>query len=197
MIRGRTGMLELDEQVGQPVLDRLGSCVAPTASPRVWPTTCTPPGTRPTPNPRTGWLQRQPTHRPGQLHRPRPPHPQPPENHYSKHPSPVSSFTEQDSASAGRAAAAAPLTGHAARRPALAFSHGQRIATGSVDQTVRLWDADTGQPLGGPLTGHTDRVDAVAFSPDGQRIATGTATTPCGCAAAYPDVMSALCAKPR
>jgi hypothetical protein len=44
VIRGRTGMLELDEQVGQPVLDRLGSCVAPTASPRVWPTTCTPPG---------------------------------------------------------------------------------------------------------------------------------------------------------
>ena len=29
----------------------------------------------------------------------------------------------------------------------------------SDDRTVRLWNADTGQPLGAPLTGHTDAVN--------------------------------------
>ena len=40
---------------------------------------------------------------------------------------------------------------------------------------MRLWDADTGQPVGQPLTGHTDCVSSVAFSPDGQRIVSGSA----------------------
>ena len=41
----------------------------------------------------------------------------------------------------------------------MAFSpDGQRIVSGSADNTVRLWDADTGQPIGAPLTGHTDTV---------------------------------------
>ena len=38
---------------------------------------------------------------------------------------------------------------------------------------MRLWDADTGQPIGKPLTGHTDSVDSVAFSPDGRRMVSG------------------------
>ena len=33
-----------------------------------------------------------------------------------------------------------------------------RIVSGSLDKTVRVWDADTGQPIGEPLTGHTDTV---------------------------------------
>ena len=40
---------------------------------------------------------------------------------------------------------------------------------------MRLWDADTGQPVGDPLTGHTGAVYSVAFSPDGTRIASGSA----------------------
>ena len=57
----------------------------------------------------------------------------------------------------------------------VAFSpDGQRIASGSYDQTVRIWDADTDQQIGAPLTGHTSRVLSVAFSSDGRRIASAS-----------------------
>ena len=46
------------------------------------------------------------------------------------------------------------------------------VATASADGSVRLWDADTGQPNGNPLAGHTEAVFSVAFSPDGHRLAT-------------------------
>lgn len=54
----------------------------------------------------------------------------------------------------------------------VAFSpDGTHIASGSADNTVRLWDAVTGQPSGRPMEGHTDFVIRVAFSPDGSLLA--------------------------
>ena len=46
---------------------------------------------------------------------------------------------------------------------------GKRIVSGSADQTVKVWDAATGQEALS-LKGHTDGVSSVAFSPDGKRI---------------------------
>ncbi|CAG7851430.1 SubName: Full=Related to WD40-repeat protein (Notchless protein) {ECO:0000313/EMBL:CCA73057.1} [Serendipita indica DSM 11827] len=57
---------------------------------------------------------------------------------------------------------------------AVTFSHdGSRIAPGSFDGTVRLWDADTGQPLGEPIFSGEGLIYAVAFSPDDSQIALG------------------------
>ena len=57
-----------------------------------------------------------------------------------------------------------------------AFSpDGKRIVTASCDKTARLWDAETGKPIGEPLKGHTDACVSAAFSPDGKRIVTASA----------------------
>lgn len=43
--------------------------------------------------------------------------------------------------------------------------NGKRLASGSADETVRLWDIATGQHLH-TLTGHTGEIGAVAFLGD-------------------------------
>ena len=50
---------------------------------------------------------------------------------------------------------------------------GKRIASGSGDNTLKVWDVDTGQETL-TLKGHTSSVLSVAFSPDGKRIASGS-----------------------
>ncbi|HEX3654177.1 MAG TPA: AAA family ATPase [Pirellulales bacterium] len=50
---------------------------------------------------------------------------------------------------------------------------GLRLASGSADQTVRIWDADSGAELA-CLRGHTDNVYGVSFSPDGRRLASAS-----------------------
>jgi WD40 repeat protein/serine/threonine protein kinase len=82
------------------------------------------------------------------------------------------------------------LTGHASRRTVdedgrplppgslsisgtsgMAFSpDGRRLGSAGGDDTVRVWDATTGEKLL-TLKGHTSRVRAIAFSPDGRRLA--------------------------
>ncbi|KIJ92060.1 hypothetical protein K443DRAFT_651969, partial [Laccaria amethystina LaAM-08-1] len=51
---------------------------------------------------------------------------------------------------------------------------GKRIAAGLADKSVRIWDAETGRPVGKRLRGHDDWVRSVAFSPDGKRTVSGS-----------------------
>ncbi len=56
----------------------------------------------------------------------------------------------------------------------MAFSpDGSKIASGSWDKTVVVWDSLTGERCV-TLEGHSDSVSSVAFSPDGSKIASGS-----------------------
>lgn len=66
------------------------------------------------------------------------------------------------------------LRGHSKEVLSVAYSpDGLRIASGSYDETVRVWDMASGAELA-VLRGHEGAVHSVAFSPDGLRIASGS-----------------------
>jgi WD40 repeat protein len=69
------------------------------------------------------------------------------------------------------------LSGHKDAVLSAVFSpDGRRIATGSADQSVRVWDAITGKMLT-EITEHDGAVGSVAFMPDGTRIVSGSGDT--------------------
>jgi len=65
--------------------------------------------------------------------------------------------------------------GHTDSVISVSFSpDGSMIVSGSGDNTLRLWDAKTGEAIGQPLSGHTGAVNSVAFNPDGNTVASGS-----------------------
>jgi WD40 repeat protein len=50
---------------------------------------------------------------------------------------------------------------------------GETLASGSLDQTIKLWDVQTGKERA-TLKGHTNWVNSVAHSPDGRTLASGS-----------------------
>lgn len=66
------------------------------------------------------------------------------------------------------------LTGHSGEVNAVATSpDGQKIASGSDDQSIKIWNLSRGQELR-TLTGHSNWVYSVAISPDGETLVSGS-----------------------
>jgi serine/threonine protein kinase/WD40 repeat protein len=68
----------------------------------------------------------------------------------------------------------APISGHQKEAWSVSYSpDGTIMATGSDDETVRLWTTATGHMIA-ELGGHLATVTQVSFSPDGTRLASGS-----------------------
>jgi WD40 repeat protein len=64
-----------------------------------------------------------------------------------------------------------PLQGHTDSVWSAVFSpDGRRIVSASDDDTIRIWNSETGKMMTGPLKGHTKSVYSAVFSPDGRLI---------------------------
>ncbi|EJD08012.1 WD40 repeat-like protein [Fomitiporia mediterranea MF3/22] len=67
------------------------------------------------------------------------------------------------------------FSGHTGDVNSVAFSpDGRRVASGSDDLTIRIWDAESGEVVADPFEGHTNWVTSVAFSSDGKRVVSGS-----------------------
>ena len=66
-------------------------------------------------------------------------------------------------------------TGHTHRVMSVAYSpDGRHITSRSSDNTVQIWDVESGSAVGMLLEGHTDSVLSVAYSSNGRRITSGS-----------------------
>jgi WD40 repeat protein len=70
-----------------------------------------------------------------------------------------------------------PQLGHSQGVHSVAFSpDGRQILSGSHDQTIKLWNIDTGREIR-TFSGHISSIDSVTFSTDGRQILSGSSDT--------------------
>lgn len=68
-----------------------------------------------------------------------------------------------------------PLYGHRIDVETVCFSpDGKLVASGSADHTIRIWDKESGMPVGTPLIGHESSVSSICYSPDGKYLISGS-----------------------
>ena len=73
-----------------------------------------------------------------------------------------------------------PLEGHSGCVRSVAFSpDGSCIASGSDDNTIQIWDVQSGQALGVPLQGHSSYMHPVAISHDSHIVSGSGDSTVC------------------
>ena len=53
-------------------------------------------------------------------------------------------------------------------------SDGTRIVSGSTDETMQIWDSQTGALLTEPFKGHDNWVNSVSFTPDNDYVVSGS-----------------------